>query len=137
MILLIKLFYLFLYLTRQQEGGEDERNRRWAVLWRWLVVWQLLWLWQEAFPALLAALGMPLFFDPRSVSVVERRAPSALRQHRSRAPEWGIALSPAGDALAILQSRQISIRYASDNFRITKTTWKGDAHAHTCAQCLG
>lgn len=85
---------------------------------------QLQWFWQELVPAALTELGLSSLYGAESVSAVVRWAPAALRQHRRGAPEWTLALSPAGDALAIVQNLQVSFRYAADNFRITKMTWK-------------
>jgi hypothetical protein len=89
-----------------------------------LVAAQMQWFLEEVVPAALTELGLSSLYGAESVSAVVRWAPAALRQFRRRAPGWTIDLSPAGDALAIVQNLQVSFRYATDNFRITKTTWK-------------
>jgi len=122
----------------EQKEQEERTSGGWAA-WKWLVLRQLAWFWHEFLPAVLAALGLPgsLLHGADSLSAVIWLVPASLRQHRKRAPEWSISLSPAGDALAILQNRQISIRYATDNFRITKATWKGgNLEMQLCAQLL-
>ena len=112
---------IFFFPTALQEE-EDVRARRLGPL--RLAAAQLQWFWQELVPAALSELGLSSLYGAESVSAVVRWAPAALRQHRRGAPEWTLALSPAGDVLAIVQNLQVSFRYAADNFRITKMTWK-------------